>query len=48
MNLLELSIDNNALNTIFGLAFQSITASVGNLGATETKEKVNLFFIAST
>lgn len=34
----------NALNTIFGLAFQSITASVGNLGATETKEKSKFIF----
>jgi Membrane protein involved in the export of O-antigen and teichoic acid len=29
----------NALNSILGLAFQSITASIGNLGVTETNEK---------
>lgn len=32
----------NALNLLFGLVFQSITASVGNLGTTESKEK-NIF-----
>lgn len=34
----------NGLNTIFGLAFQSIVASVGNLNATETKEKSKFIF----
>ncbi len=34
----------NALNSIFGLAFQSIIASIGNLGASETKEKGKYIF----
>jgi len=34
----------NALNTVFGLIFQAVTASVGNLGATETKEKSKFIF----
>lgn len=34
----------NALNTAFGLIFQSITASVGNLGATESNEKAITVF----
>lgn len=29
----------NALNTVFGMVFQGVTASIGNLGATESKEK---------
>lgn len=34
----------NALNTVFGLLFQSFTASIGNLGATETDEKNEFIF----
>ncbi len=34
----------NALNMVFGLVFQSITASIGNLGATETQEKKVFIF----
>lgn len=34
----------NALNTIIGLIFDSVTASVGNLGVTETKEKQRITF----
>ena len=34
----------NALNTVFGLAFQSVTASIGNLGATENSKKNKFIF----
>lgn len=34
----------SALQTVFGIIFQSITASVGNLGATENKERVKEVF----
>lgn len=34
----------NGLNTVYGLAFQSITASIGNLGASEAKEKSIFIF----
>jgi O-antigen/teichoic acid export membrane protein len=33
-----------ALNTVFGLAYQSITASIGNLGVIETNEKNKFIF----
>ncbi|WP_440960665.1 lipopolysaccharide biosynthesis protein [Paenibacillus nitricinens] len=34
----------NALNTIFGMVFQSVTASIGNLGASESEVKsYNIF-----
>ena len=34
----------SALNTIIAMAFQAVTASIGNLGATETEEKsLNIF-----
>jgi len=34
----------NSLNTMFGLLFQSVTASIGNLGATEKLEKYRFIF----
>jgi len=34
----------NALNMIFGLIFESLTASIGNLGVTEAKEKQQVTF----
>jgi O-antigen/teichoic acid export membrane protein len=34
----------NSLNTVFGLLFQSVTASIGNLGATEKSEKKRFIF----
>lgn len=34
----------NALNTVFSLIFRSVIASVGNLGATENKEKKQFVF----
>jgi len=34
----------NALNTVYGLAFQSVTASIGNLGATESNIKNKFIF----
>lgn len=34
----------NALNTVFGLVFQSVTASIGNLGATENSKKNKFIF----
>ena len=38
----------NSLNTVYGLLFQSLTASVGNLAATEDSEKSeNVFNIIS-
>lgn len=36
----------NALNTVFGLFFQSIIASIGNLGVTESNEKKKYIFEA--
>lgn len=34
----------NAVTTVFGLIFQALTASVGNLGAEGSKEKIYLIF----
>lgn len=34
----------NALNSVFGLGFESITASIGNLGVTETNDKKIFIF----
>lgn len=34
----------NALNTVFGLMFQALTASIGNLSITDTKERTKFIF----